>query len=95
MKLLNLASIIVYNGVAVSVVNIEGVNAYWFRDDAARVPPESTNASESLRYLLLMFLIKILAEIASRSHIPWYEVLFMRMEPEMFRAVRFSDLMPF
>lgn len=85
----------IYNGIAESLIYGFGVYAYWFRYEAARASPESTNAGESLRDLLLMFLVKILTEIAGRAHVPRYEILFVTMEPEMFRAVRFGDLMPF
>jgi hypothetical protein len=71
-----------------------GVYAYRFRDEAPRASPETTNACESFRDLLLMFLVQILAEIPGRSHVPRYEVSGVTMEPEMFRTVRFCDLVP-
>lgn len=94
LELLNLAGVLIYNGIAERLIYGFNVYANRFRHEAARASPESTNADESLRDLLLMFLVKILAEITGRSHVPRYEVFTMRMEPQMFRAVRFGDLMP-
>ena len=65
-----------------------------FRYEAARVSPESAASCVSFRDAFLMLLVQILAEVRTGSHVPLDKVFLVKMNSQVCRAVRLSDLMP-